>query len=223
MKGEGGGGFAQDPDADRLAIIDENGTYIGEEYSLALCTNGSDVVKPVPVRRRIFPRVGWWMTLRRRLGRRVYARRWGRRMCGEGDVKDRGPSHWRGGEWRGDRSANRARCAISCWGWRCAALMTRTGKTISQLVAEIPRYAMVKTKFECRRADAERGGGGERRIRESEDRHEDGMRIDWADGWVHVRPSNTEPIMRMIAEAPDRAEAEKYISQVRAVVDHVLK
>ena len=39
-------GFAQDPDADRLAIIDENGTYIGEEYSLALCANGCSPGSP---------------------------------------------------------------------------------------------------------------------------------------------------------------------------------
>ncbi len=42
-------GFAQDPDADRLAIVDENGTYIGEEYTLALCTYARMLVKPVPV------------------------------------------------------------------------------------------------------------------------------------------------------------------------------
>src|SRR4029079_917615 len=42
-------GFAQDPDADRLAIVDENGTYIGEEYTLALCTYARMLVKPVAV------------------------------------------------------------------------------------------------------------------------------------------------------------------------------
>ena len=42
-------GFAQDPDADRLAIVDENGVYIGEEYTLALCAYARMLVKPVPI------------------------------------------------------------------------------------------------------------------------------------------------------------------------------
>jgi phosphomannomutase len=37
--------------------------------------------------------------------------------------------------------------------------------------------------------------------------HRDGLRLDWGDRWVHVRASNTEPIVRVIAEAPDAAEA----------------
>ena len=52
---------------------------------------------------------------------------------------------------------------------------------------------------------------------------QDGIRIDWANAWVHARPSNTEPIMRIIAEAPDRASADEKIDQVRAIVDRALK
>ena len=49
------------------------------------------------------------------------------------------------------------------------------------------------------------------------------MRIDWERAWVHARPSNTEPIMRIIAEAPDKAEADRRVAQVKAVVDRALK
>jgi phosphomannomutase len=52
---------------------------------------------------------------------------------------------------------------------------------------------------------------------------QDGIRIDWENSWVHARPSNTEPIMRIIAEAPDRSEAEQRIAQVRSVVDATLQ
>lgn len=52
---------------------------------------------------------------------------------------------------------------------------------------------------------------------------QDGIRIDWPTSWVHARPSNTEPIMRIIAEAPDRATAEAKIAAVQAVVDRTLK
>jgi phosphomannomutase len=104
------------------------------------------------------------------------------------------------------------------------ALMASTGKTISQLVSEIPRYEIVKTKFECRREDADRAVAALKREFASEKIDtQDGIRIDWPNAWVHARPSNTEPIMRIIAEAPDRASAEKFVKQVRAVVDGALK
>ncbi len=48
--------------------------------------------------------------------------------------------------------------------------------------------------------------------------HVDGLRLDWGDRWVHVRPSNTEPIVRIIAEAPVRAAAEKLCREVREVL-----
>ncbi len=104
------------------------------------------------------------------------------------------------------------------------ALMAATGKSISQLVSDIPRYEIVKTKFECRREDADRAVAALKAHFASEKIDtQDGIRIDWPDAWVHARPSNTEPIMRIIAEAPDRASAEKRISDVRAVVDKALK
>ena len=42
----------------------------------------------------------------------------------------------------------------------------------------------------------------------------DGLRLDWKDRWVHVRPSNTEPIVRVIAEAPRAEEAQKLCKEV---------
>ena len=43
----------------------------------------------------------------------------------------------------------------------------------------------------------------------------DGLRLGWPDRWLHVRPSGTEPIVRLIAEAPTVAEAEALIAQAR--------
>ncbi|MGH9258696.1 MAG: phosphoglucosamine mutase, partial [Acidimicrobiales bacterium] len=45
----------------------------------------------------------------------------------------------------------------------------------------------------------------------------DGLRLAWSDRWLHVRPSNTEPIVRLIAEAPTRAEAEALVEEGRAL------
>src|SRR4051794_40854031 len=99
-------------------------------------------------------------------------------------------------------------------------LMASTGKSISQLVADIPRYEIVKTKFPCKREDAERAVEALKKEFASEKIDtQDGLRIDWLNAWVHARPSNTEPIMRIIAEAPDRKTADEYIARVKKIVD----
>ena len=103
-------------------------------------------------------------------------------------------------------------------------LMADTGRTVSQLVADLPRYEIVKTKFECRRDDADRAVAAVQAELADEAGvtvdTQDGVRIDWAAerSWVHARPSNTEPIMRIIAEAPDRAAADRRIEQVQTIV-----
>lgn len=102
-------------------------------------------------------------------------------------------------------------------------LMADTGLSLSQLVGQIPRYTIVKTKFECRREDAQKvvealkGEFAHERVDT-----QDGIRIDWDRAWVHARPSNTEPIMRIIAEAPEPVLAERRIAEVQAVVKRVL-
>jgi phosphomannomutase len=103
-------------------------------------------------------------------------------------------------------------------------LMAATGKTVGQLVAEMPRYEIVKTKFECRREDAERAVVAIRKHFASEKVDiQDGIRVDWADAWVHARPSNTEPIMRIIAEAPEKSVALAKIAMVQDIVNRTLK
>jgi phosphomannomutase len=104
-------------------------------------------------------------------------------------------------------------------------LMAALGKPLSQIVADIPRYEIVKTKFECRREDAERAIAALKKEFASEKLDtQDGIRVDWdaQRAWVHARPSNTEPIMRIIAEAPDRATSEQKVAQVQQVVQRAI-
>lgn len=99
-------------------------------------------------------------------------------------------------------------------------LMTLTGKTISQLVSDIPRYVMIKQKFECendriaRVLEAVRSQCEDGQINDS-----DGVRVDYADAWVHIRGSNTEPIVRIIAEAPTADRANQLIDRMRQIMD----
>ncbi|HWB53195.1 MAG TPA: phosphoglucosamine mutase [Tepidisphaeraceae bacterium] len=214
-------GFAQDPDADRLAIVDETGKYIGEEYSLVLCAKYILSKKPgIAVANLSSSRM--LDDVAAQCNSRVL-----RSPVGEANVVQQMVKHnaMVGGEGNGgviDLRIVPGRDSLLGMAY-VLALMAQTGKTISQLVAEIPRYEIIKSKFECRREDADRAVAALKQKFASEKVDtQDGIRIDWATSWVHARPSNTEPIMRIISEAPDRAEAEKRIAQVRSVVDSVL-
>ncbi|HEY0913050.1 MAG TPA: phosphoglucosamine mutase [Bradyrhizobium sp.] len=216
-------GFAQDPDADRLAIVDENGTYIGEEYSLALAANlllsrkpGAVAVTNLSTSRMLDDIAS------------AYDARVLRTPVGEANVVEKMLSSNAviGGEGNGgviDPRIVPGRDSLVGMAY-VLQLMAVTGKSISRLVAELPRYEIVKTKFECRREDADRAVAAVRSHFASEKIDtQDGIRIDWPSAWVHARPSNTEPIMRIIAEAPDRETAEKKIAEVQEVVDRTLK
>ncbi len=221
-------GFAQDPDADRLAIVDERGLYIGEEYTLALAaeavlgTNeaterrsdggagggGGGRGKPVLVTNLSTSRM--LEDVAARHGARVI-----RTAVGEANVVEamKKEGALLGGEGNGGVIWPRVtyiRDSLSAMGL-VLALMARTGKKVSELVAAMPAYAIVKRKVQLRAApDAQRAVEAVARAfaKERVDR-QDGVRVDFdaRRAWLHVRASNTEPIMRLIAEAPTEAEA----------------
>ena len=215
-------GFAQDPDADRLAIVDERGQYIGEEYTLALAakevfkrTGGGAAAANLSTSRMIddvaaqFPSSSVTRT-----------------AVGEANVVAalKQSSGVIGGEGNGGvifppvcwvRDSLGAMALV-------LALMADEQKTVSELIAAIPRYAMVKTKYDLSNI----GGAAavpdmlQRVAEHYRNEHvndADGVRVDFDDGWVHLRPSNTEPIVRLIAEAEDEARAQKLIVSVAAV------
>jgi phosphomannomutase len=211
-------GFAQDPDADRLAVVDENGKYIGEEYSLALAAElvlskrPGAVVTNLSTSRMVDD-------IAAKYGGRVVRTAVGEANVVQAMIRENSVI---GGEGNGgviDPRIVPGRDSLVGMAY-VLQLMAGTGKSISQLVAGIPRYEIVKTKFECRREDANRAVEALKKEFASEKVDtQDGIRIDWERAWVHARPSNTEPIMRIIAEAPDRATAEEKIARVQKVVD----
>ena len=98
-------------------------------------------------------------------------------------------------------------------------LMASTGKSLSELSAELPAYSILKDKYTVPR---ERLPGLfaalEARWSQAQADRQDGLRLDWADRWVHVRPSNTEPIVRVIAEAPREEDARALCREVGALL-----
>ena len=84
-------------------------------------------------------------------------------------------------------------------------LMAETGRKLSELVAELPVYSIVKDKYTVPRERLpELYESLVKRWPEAAISRLDGLRLDWADRWLHVRPSNTEPIVRVIAEGRDK-------------------
>src|SRR5438128_1709729 len=94
-------------------------------------------------------------------------------------------------------------------------LMAETGKKLSELVAGLPAYCIVKDKFTVGRDRLPNLFANLRkRWPEAAVNDLDGLRLDWKDRWVHVRPSNTEPIVRVIAEAASENEAQGLCREV---------
>ena len=94
-------------------------------------------------------------------------------------------------------------------------LMAETGKTVSQLAGEIPSYYMSKEKFAADQSQAQQILKlAQKTFADAKLNTTDGCRFDFDDGWLHLRASNTEPVMRVIVEAKDEAAAQKYIDAV---------
>jgi len=207
-------GFAQDPDADRLALVDEHGRYIGEEYTLALAAWATLLRRPGPVAAnlstsRLIDAVA------RRFGVAVHRTPVGeanvaRAMMRAGCVV--------GGEGNGgviDPRFSLVRDSLAAMSL-VLQLMAATGKSLSMLVAELPAYVMIKQKAECSRERiAAAVAAATTAFRELRPDCSDGVRVDFPEGWVHLRASNTEPIVRLIAEAESRGAAEQLVARVR--------
>jgi phosphomannomutase len=210
-------GIAVDPDVDRLAIVDEQGQAIGEDYTLAFAVE-------TVLRRGTGPVV---VNLSTSLvvddAARQYGTTVGRAPVGEANVARamRAAGAIVGGEGNGGvmlpalhvgRDAPLAAALV-------LDLLAADPASVSARVAARPRYAIVKAKAP-RGSDLARVYGAlETRFRGAAVDRQDGLRLAWPDRWLHVRPSGTEPIVRLIAEAPTTDTANELIAASRAVLD----
>jgi phosphomannomutase len=210
-------GFVLDPDADRLALIDETGRYIGEELTLALAvlfrlrqTRGPVVLNMSTSRAS--------EDIAKQYGCPCY-----RAAVGEANVVERmrEVAAVIGGEGNGgviDPRVGWVRDPFIGMGL-ILNLLAQTGKKLSQLVAELPAYNIIKDKYTVDRDRLPRlFAAATERWPEATVNRLDGLRLDWPDRWVHVRPSNTEPIVRVIAEAPQEEEAQTLCRNVGALL-----
>lgn len=226
-------GIAVDPDVDRLALVDEKGRAIGEDYTLAFAVrallgkrkpgalkDSLSVAGSRPLRGKTGPVV---VNLSTSLVVDDAARDGGveimRAPVGEAHVarmilSTKSPI---GGEGNGGvmypalhagRDAPLAAAMV-------LALLARVGRPVSDIVKAHPQYVIVKGKVPRGAALDRVYGALQSRFPDAGVNTDDGLRLAWSDRWLHVRPSNTEPIIRLIAEAPTGALAEQLVEEGR--------
>ena len=211
-------GFVVDPDVDRLALISDTGKAIGEDFTLALAArvvlrhrkgqvvtnlSTSRIVEDVAVAAGssvILAPVG-------EINVAVTMREKKAPIGGEGNGGVILPEVHLG------RDAPVGAALL-------LQLLHEENRPLSAIVGELPRYVIVKDKLNRPAAPLDTVYEALRSAfpTASVDT-QDGLRLSWPDRWVHVRPSGTEPIVRVIAEAPTDAEAKELVSRSREPLD----
>ena len=211
-------GFAVDPDVDRLALVSNEGKAVGEDYTLALAAK-------LVLRHRKGPIV---TNLSTSLLVDDVAREAGveavRAPVGEVNVavRMRELNAPIGGEGNGGvilpevhlgRDAPIGAALL-------LQLLVEEGRPLSAIVAGLPRYVIVKDKLDRPNASLDTVYAALRSaFPDATVDTQDGLRLAWSDRWVHVRPSGTEPIVRVIAEGPDEQAAKELVRRSREPLD----
>lgn len=215
-------GFATDPDVDRLSLVGDHGKALGEDYTLAFAARTvlkhrpgpvvtnlstsrvvSDVAKAANVP-FVFAKVG-------EVNVAIKMRDAGATIGGEGNGGVILPELHLG------RDAPLGAALI-------LQLLHEENRSLSSMVAESPRYVIVKDKVDFAHVSLnEVYAVLKASFPDANANIDDGLRLDWTDRWVHLRPSGTEPIIRIIAEAPTEADARALIASAHAPLARLMQ
>src|SRR5579884_3940926 len=211
-------GLAVDPDVDRLALVSDAGKAIGEDFTLALAAR-------LVLRHRRGAVVTNLSTSRivedvaNDAGVEVV-----RAPVGEVNVAVRMRDEHApiGGEGNGGVILSEVHLGRDAPDGAALLLqlLHEEGQPLSRIVAELPRYVIVKDKLDRPNASLDtvyqalKGA-----FADATADTQDGLRLSWPDRWVHVRPSGTEPIVRVIAEAPTEQQARELVRRSREPLD----
>jgi phosphomannomutase len=218
-------GFATDPDADRLAVIDAFGKPLVEEYTLVLAAYhalrhaGEDDRRPLVTNLSSTKALD---DLAERYGRQVI-----RTPVGEIHVarKMQQQDTLIGGEGNGGvilAESHLGRDSLVASGL-ILSLLAETRQSIREIADDLPRYEMVKDKINVQgyqpadilQSLAEKYASLVPNL-------EDGVKISWKDRWVHFRASNTEPIVRIFAEASTQTIAASLVHEFKTEIQDLL-
>jgi phosphomannomutase len=227
-------GLAVDPDVDRLALVDETGRPIGEDYTLAFAVRAVLDGAAEPPSRSLAPLgtgsaaeppvvvANLSTSLVVEDAAQMCGARFVRAAVGEANVaraiRDEGAVI--GGEGNGGvilpalHIGRDAPVGVAL----ILHLLARSGQAVSRLVAGQPQYRIVKAKGQRGKDLAPVYAKLTARFSDAAADTRDGLRLAWKDRWVHIRPSGTEPIVRFIAEAPTAEAAEQLVSACRELM-----
>ena len=219
-------GFCQDPDADRLAVIDESGRYLGEEYTLAMCVDHvlrrHKGTRRVPATRGPIAANCSTSRMSEDLAAK-YGVPFYRSPVGEANVVDAMLAHGAvfGGEGNGGPIDPRVGLVRDSFVGMAQLLdaMADRNITVGELADELPRYRIVKTKIPVAPEEVSaRLDALARHFSDARPDRLDGLRLDWPDRWLLVRASNTELIVRAVAEAQTEDEAKRLCAEAGKVL-----
>jgi phosphomannomutase len=210
-------GFAQDADADRLAVIDPHGNPIGEDNTLALATlfvlekHRGPVVTNLSTTRAIddIAQSLSCPVIRTKIGEANVVEE----MIQAGAVV--------GGEGNGGvilPEIHYCRDSMSGMG-AVLQLMADHRKSLPQILEQLPRYFMVKQKVDLPPDRVSQLLESlERRLSGADKNKLDGLKLNWPDACLHVRASNTEPVVRIVAEAKSRRRAQALVRETLGLI-----
>lgn len=214
-------GLATDPDGDRLAIVHELGEPLGEEYTLVLAVDdflrSTGSTATVVTNLSTTQAVDW---VARKYGATV-----ARSAVGETNVVElmKKLNSPMGGEGNGGVILRDIHLGRDSLVGTALVLdrMARSHNPLSTIVEEFPRYCMIKDKIPAGRGDPDAILRTVADTFKDVERIEvDGLKLVWPDRWIHIRRSNTEPIIRIYAEAETESEAVKLIDTVKTLIQN---
>ena len=210
-------GFATDPDADRLAIVSEAGVPLGEEYTLVLAAEGYMKLKGTP--ETFVVNQSTSMALEKTAEK--YGYKVVRASVGEINVVKKMlelKSNF-GGEGNGGIILKEAHLGRDSLVAVTLVLnrMAQDAKPLSKIFSDLPQYKIIKDKVNLETIDIDSTLiNVKERFCNVDMNTEDGIKFIWEDKWIHLRKSNTEPIMRIYAEAVEASEALHLIKGVKS-------
>ena len=210
-------GIASDPDADRAAFVDDKGVPLGEEYTVALGTRVALETEKGPVVTNLSTS-RMLDAVCESAGVTLHRTPVGEAHVVEGMHAQRAVA---GGEGNGGMilpAAHHGRDALVAMALVAHAL--RNGESLRALADTLPRYVMIKDKLARPEEPWERAAARlERAFAGWQLDAADGLRFARGETWVHVRPSGTEPVVRVIAESPDAAGTRAMVDEARRALD----
>ena len=212
-------GFAVDPDADRLAVVDEIVQPLGEEYTLVLAADG--YLNTMQTKEKFVTNLSTSLALDKLATSRKCSVE--RAEVGEINVvnkmNDIGANL--GGEGNGGvilRECHLGRDSLVAV-TMVLNRMSQSEDSLSAIYHTLPQYKIVKDKISIKGLDKELLLSKVNDLfPEAEKNTSDGLKFIWEGKWIHLRSSNTEPIMRIYAEASSEQEAQELILKIKRIV-----